>query len=85
MNGISKLKAQLEMNLAMEMKGSKKVHQWQKEEKENVGLLPNGVGNQVMKDMEKDEVLKPFFALFYWQGLLSGLPGHLVQKENLGE
>lgn len=53
--------------------------------KENMGVPLNVVGNQVMKDMEKDEILKTFFALFYWQGLLSGLPGHLVQMESLGE
>lgn len=36
-NGISKLKAQLEMNLAIEMKGNKKVHQKQKEQKGKCG------------------------------------------------
>lgn len=46
-----------------------------KKTKENVGLLLNRAGDKVMKDM--DEVLRPFFALLYWQGLLLGLPGHL--------
>lgn len=36
-NGISKVKVQLEMNLAMDMKGNKKVHQRQKEEKGKCG------------------------------------------------
>lgn len=64
------------MNLAIEMKGNKKKYiKSKKKTEENVGLLLNRAGDQVMKDM--DEVLKPFFALLYWQGLLSGLPGPL--------
>lgn len=66
-------------------KATKRYIKDKKKKKENVGLPLNGVGNQVMKDMEKDEVLKPFFALFYWKGLFSGLPCHLIQKGSLGE
>lgn len=48
-----------------------------------MGLLLKGVGNQVTKDVENAEVYKPFFYLFYWQGLFSDLPGQLAQKQSL--
>lgn len=47
-----------------------------------MGLLLNGVRKQVPKNMENAEVSKPFFSLFYWQCLFSGLPGQLVQKQS---
>lgn len=45
----------------------------------NMGLLLKEIGNQVTKD---GEVSKLLFSFFYWQGLFSGLPGQLVQKQS---
>lgn len=47
-----------------------------------MGLLLNGVANQVTKDMECAEVSQSFFSLFYWQGLFSGL--NLTESKVLG-
>lgn len=47
-----------------------------------MGLLLKEIGNQVTEDVENGEVSKLFFSLFYWQGLFSGLPAQLVQKQS---
>ena len=62
---IRKVKAQMELNLARDVKNNKGVYRYfgqKRKIKENVPCLVNKTGELVTTDMEKAEVLNNFFA-----------------------
>ncbi|GAB0206869.1 mitochondrial enolase superfamily member 1 [Grus japonensis] len=66
---VRKGKAQMELNLARDVKDNKKgFYKYisdKRKARENVGLLLNGAGALVTQDMEKSEVLNAAFASVY--------------------
>lgn len=66
---VRKVKAHLELNLVSNVKGNKKSFSrcisMKRKTRENMGLVLNGAGDLVTKDMEKVKVLNTFFLFFF--------------------
>jgi len=78
-DGVRKAMAQLELNLARDVKNNKKGFQryvsWKKMVKESVSPLMSETGELATADEEKAEVLNNLFCLsLHWQPLSSPLP-----------
>jgi len=82
------VKASLELNLARHVKANKKgFHKYiinQRETRETMDLLPNGVGELLTNHTEKVKVLDTIFACLDWQDQPSGIPDFCNQRERQG-